>query len=46
MKEIITALNQFQKQMTGLEENAKGNRGNYADIGDVINAAKEAATFR
>ena len=45
MKEIITALNQFQKQMTGLEENAKGNRGNYADIGDVINAAKEAATF-
>lgn len=45
MKEIITALNQFQKQMTGLVENAKGNRGNYADIGDVINAAKEAATF-
>lgn len=45
MKEIATALNKFQMQMGGLEKNAKGNRGSYADIGEVINTAKEATKF-
>ena len=45
MKEIATALNKFQSQMGGLEKNAKGNRGAYADIGEVINTAKEATKF-
>ena len=45
MKEIATALNKFQMQMGGLEKNAKGNRGSYADIGEVINNAKEATKF-
>jgi len=45
MKEIATALNKFQSQMGGLEKNAKGNRGSYADIGEVINTAKEATKF-
>ena len=45
MKEIATALNKFQMQMGGLEKNAKGNRGAYADIGEVINTAKEATKF-
>jgi hypothetical protein len=45
MKEIATALSKFQSQMTGLEKNAKGNRGSYADIGEVISTAKEATKF-